>query len=646
MLKHIGNCSIGTHVSAKFCESMTNFRNGAISIVGHTVDHDRRSARTITLVTNFNEINAIRIATALLDGALDVVLGHALRLGSIHCKPQSRVGRDITAAQTRCHGNFPDEFGEKFATLFILGTFAMLDIGPFAMSCHLRVIPASARAKSYLVSRTNIAADKRFRRLIYIVRIFMLPEPGAYDNGYKFSAHHLKLRQMPDTEQETHNTEVTSPDFIQRARNLLDNVPNQEEIRAARLEGEEICHILKPLGLPRIMEAAVHLYPAARDGMLDDKALQKTAIPELPNLVQGLVQLGNFTLPIDWKPGEALATQQSEALRKMLLAVVSDARLVVARIAEQLYRLRQAKRAAPDIQRATAIQTQEIYAPLANRLGIWQLKWELEDLAFRFLEQETYTQIAKALKEKRVEREEFIGGVTAKLKEALWNNGIHAEITGRPKHIYSIWRKMQRKNAILEQIFDIRAVRILVDDVGQCYAALGIVHNIWAYLPGEFDDYIANPKSNDYQSLHTALIGPDGQIIEVQIRSHDMHRHAELGVAAHWRYKEGGASKAAFEKKIQMLRHLLEPADADVDLFDQIRGDVFEDRVYAVSPKGDVVEMPSGATPLDFAYHVHTQVGHRCRGAKVNGRIVPLTYQVQNGDKIEIITSKEEPATG
>ena len=325
----------------------------------------------------------------------------------------------------------------------------------------------------------------------------------------------------------------------------------------------------------------------------------------------------------------------------MLLAVVSDARLVVARIAEQLHRLRQAKTSPRKEQRALAIETQEIYAPLANRLGIWQLKWELEDLAFRFLEPKTYQQIARGLNEKRTEREEFITSVTATLQEVLWNNGIHAEISGRPKHIYSIWRKMQRKDKRLEQIFDVRAVRVLVRNVGECYAALGIVHNIWSYLPGEFDDYIANPKDNDYQSLHTALIGPEGQTVEVQIRSHEMHRHAELGVAAHWHYKEGGASKAIFEKKIRLLRQILEPTGADGDLLDQIKGDVFEDRVYAVSPKGDVVEMPAQATPLDFAYHVHTQIGHRCRGAKVNGRIVPLTYTVQNGDKIEIITGKQ-----
>jgi len=218
---------------------------------------------------------------------------------------------------------------------------------------------------------------------------------------------------------------------------------------------------------------------------------------------------------------------------------------------------------------------------------------------------------------------------------------VTAEISGRPKHIFSIWRKMQAKNRSLEHIFDVRAVRLLVEDVSQCYAALGVVHNLWSYLPGEFDDYIANPKDNNYQSLHTAVIGPDGQTVEVQIRTREMHRHAELGVAAHWRYKEGGDSRGAFDRKIRFLRHLLEPAEPDGDILDQIRGDVFEDRVYAVSPRGDVVEMPAGATPLDFAYHVHTQVGHRCRGAKVNGRIVPLTYKVQNGDRIEIITGKE-----
>jgi GTP pyrophosphokinase len=318
--------------------------------------------------------------------------------------------------------------------------------------------------------------------------------------------------------------------------------------------------------------------------------------------------------------------------------VVSDARLVLVRIAEQLCRLRRARDATEEEQRSIAIETREIYAALANRLGVWQLKWELEDLAFRYLEPDTYAEIAAALNEKREERIDFIDDVKATLRAELEKQGIKAEISGRPKHIYSIWRKMQRKDRGLEDLYDIRAVRILVDDVKDCYAALGAVHNLWPYLPGEFDDYIANPKDNDYRSLHTAVVGPQGKTIEVQIRSHDMHRQAELGVAAHWRYKEGRATPAAFDQKIRFLRQLLEPTADDADLLAQIRDEVFEDRVYGVTPKGDVVELPAGATPLDFAYHVHTQVGHRCRGAKVNGRIVPLTYHVQNGDKIEIIT--------
>ena len=280
-------------------------------------------------------------------------------------------------------------------------------------------------------------------------------------------------------------------------------------------------------------------------------------------------------------------------------------------------------------------------AALAHRLGVWQLKWELEDLAFRYAEPETYAEIAHALKEKRTERVGFIDKFKKKLYKELAAEGIKAEISGRPKHIYSIYRKMRRKDRGIEALYDIRAVRLLVDTVGDCYAALGIVHNLWSYIPGEFDDYIANPKDNDYQSLHPAVVGPEGNTVEIQIRTHDMHRHAELGVAAHWRYKEGGGAPAAFDQKIRFLRQLLEPTDRDEDLLDQIRDDFFEDHVYAVSPKGDVVELPANATPLDFAYHVHTQVGHRCRGAKVNGRLVPLTYHVQTGDHIEIITGSQ-----
>ena len=450
---------------------------------------------------------------------------------------------------------------------------------------------------------------------------------------------------MPVSDRENRQIGAEQADIIEKISEFVDALPNQAQIAPLRTESKEVCAILEPLGFPAVLLAAVHACPLVRKDIVSLRDFQKIHSAELPKLVEGLVQLSRFSLPQDWQPGEALAVQQSEALRKMLLAVVSDARLVLVRIAEQLYRLRLAKKSSRDEQRAIAIETQEIYAPLASRLGVWQLKWELEDLSLRYLEPETYQQLAKSLNEKRAERETYIREVIATLHDELLQNDIEGDITGRPKHIYSIRKKMQAKNRTVEQIFDMRAVRVLVDDVHQCYATLGVVHNLWPYLPGEFDDYVANPKDNNYQSLHTAVIGPQGKTVEVQIRTHEMHRHAELGVAAHWRYKEGGATKAAFDQKIQFLRQLLEPGDQDGDLLDKLRGDVFEDRVYAVSPRGDVVEMPANATPLDFAYHVHTQIGHRCRGAKVNGRIVPLTYKIQNGDKIEIITGKlEQPS--
>ncbi len=436
----------------------------------------------------------------------------------------------------------------------------------------------------------------------------------------------------------------TSEQLDDRVPALLAEVPDSAAAKAAIAEGKAIAEIVSMLGLSDQLLAAVRIYPFVRNELISEKTLQNSHLDDLSRIILGLVQLGRFELPPDWEPGESLAVSQSDALRKMLLAVVSDVRLVLVRIAEQLYRLRQAKSAPRAVQQQIALETREIYAALASRLGVWQLKWELEDLAFRYLEPETYQSIAAALNEKRTEREAFINQVKSLLQGELREQGIEAEISGRPKHIYSIWRKMQRKDAGLEALYDIRAVRLLVDDVKDCYAALGTVHNLWSYLPGEFDDYIANPKGNNYQSLHTAVIGPEGKTVEIQIRSHDMHRQAELGVAAHWRYKEGGGAEAAFDQKIRFLRQMLEPSDAagdSQDLLAQIRDDVFEDRVYAISPKGDVVELAANATPLDFAYHVHTQVGHRCRGAKVNGRIVPLTYRVQNGDKIEIITGSQ-----
>jgi len=434
---------------------------------------------------------------------------------------------------------------------------------------------------------------------------------------------------------------INDEGIVEAVRAYLDDLPDQDGLAPCIAEGCAIAQILEPLVLPNPIIAAVHAYPLFRDGLLDINYIQNSKIKDISRFILGLKQLDEFSLPRNWQPGEALAVQQSEALRKMLLAVVSDVRLVLVRIADQLYRLREAKDAPGELKEALALEAREIYAPLANRLGVWQLKWELEDLAFRYAESDTYAEIAHALKEKRTERVGFIEKFKKKLYKELAAEGIKAEISGRPKHIYSIYRKMQRKHRGIEALYDIRAVRLLVDTIGDCYAALGIVHNLWSYIPGEFDDYIANPKDNDYQSLHTAVVGPESKTVEIQIRTHDMHRHAELGVAAHWRYKEGGGAPAAFDQKIRFLRQLLEPTDRDEDLLDQIRDDFFEDHVYAVSPKGDVVELPANATPLDFAYHVHTQVGHRCRGAKVNGRIVPLTYHVQNGDHIEIITGSQ-----
>jgi GTP pyrophosphokinase len=445
---------------------------------------------------------------------------------------------------------------------------------------------------------------------------------------------------MVTREHENRRSSSERDDIVAVTRQWVRSLP-LSNAAPQKAEGEEVAAILRQLSLSPPLIAAAEIYPLLRDGLLRTDDLEATPLAELKDIVLGLSELGRVSLPPDWRPGEALAISQSEALRRMLLAMVSDVRLVLIRIAEQLYRLRAARDASHEQRKALAIETREIYAPLANRLGVWQLKWELEDLTFRYLEPETYTRIVRALNEKRAEREAALENVRRIFAAELAANEIGAVVSARPKHIYSIWRKMQRRDRGIEQIFDIRAVRILVDSVSDCYAALGVVHNRWSYLRGEFDDYIANPKENDYRSLHTAVIGPGNQVVEVQIRTQEMHAQAELGVAAHWRYKEGGSVKAAFDRKIRFLRQLLEPTERDGDLLEQIRGDVFEDRVYALSPKGDVVEMPAGATPLDFAYHVHTQVGHRCRGAKVNGRIVPLTYKVRNGDRIEIITAKE-----
>ncbi len=386
-------------------------------------------------------------------------------------------------------------------------------------------------------------------------------------------------------------------------------------------------HWTRLSGLPR--------EPPAAETRLSPTALQ---------LAADLGRLGQLSLPANWSATKGLNAQQAETLRKMLLAVAADPRLVVARLAEQLVRLRHARGLTPPEQQSLALQTREILAPLANRLGVWNLKWELEDLAFRYLEPEPYHRIARALSERRVDRERYIDSVCALLKRELRQAGVAAMVFGRPKHIYSIARKMQRKQLGFEQLFDVRAVRVVVDSIAECYAALGVVHGLWHYVAGEFDDYIATPKGNEYRSIHTAVIGPQDKSLEVQIRSRDMHEQAELGVAAHWRYKEGGTRDASYERKIEWVRRVLDPTqatDLDGDPIERLKIELFADRIYAMTPRGEVVDLPRGSTPLDFAYHVHTDLGHRCRGAKINGRIVPLNQPLANGEVVEIITGKQ-----
>ena len=412
---------------------------------------------------------------------------------------------------------------------------------------------------------------------------------------------------------------------------------------AVLARAEAVAGILEGLEADDDTVVGALLHPLLAGGVVDHETAAARLGEPAARFAQELESLGNFRISGQWSEDDRLSAVQAESLRKMLLAVITDPRLVLARLAEQLFDLRHADNLPPERRRQLARETREVYAPLANRLGIWHLKWELEDLAFRHLEPEEYRRIAACLNERRADRERYIEALKSELARALAEAGVEAEVTGRPKHIYSIWRKMQRKRLGFEQVFDVRAVRVLTRSVADCYAALGVVHGRWPYIPGEFDDYIATPKDNDYRSLHTAVIGPASLPVEVQIRTFEMHEHAELGVAAHWRYKEG-VRESGYDRKVQWLRELLAPApasEAEPDFLDRVRAELFEDRVYVLSPKGDVVDLPAGATPIDFAYHVHTSLGHRCRGARVNGRLVPLDHRLANGEVVEIIAAKQ-----
>ena len=411
-----------------------------------------------------------------------------------------------------------------------------------------------------------------------------------------------------------------------------------------------VAGILAELRMDPPVIAAALLHDVAEDTGVTLEEIRREFGEEVARLVDGVTKLKYIDrLRAQPEDGEARRTtrdeQSAENIRKIFFAMVEDPRVVLIKLADRLHNMRTLGALPPEKQKRIARETLEIYAPLANRLGIWQLKWELEDLAFRYLEPEKYREIARAIDERRAERERHIQQIVERIQARLAEEGIQAEVTGRAKHIYSIYRKMLRKGVSFDQVYDVRAVRIIVNTVPECYQVLGIIHSMWRPIPKEFDDYIANPKDNSYRSLHTAVMLEDGKTLEVQIRTWEMHWEAEYGIAAHWLYKEQVSKRdLAFEKKVAWLRSLLEwrnEVTSAKEFVESLKTDVFEDRIYVFTPKGDVIDLPRGSTPIDFAYHIHTELGHRCRGARVNGRWVPLNYVLQMGDQVEIIPAKQ-----
>ncbi|OOG23880.1 GTP diphosphokinase [Thioalkalivibrio denitrificans] len=400
----------------------------------------------------------------------------------------------------------------------------------------------------------------------------------------------------------------------------------------------DVAETLRLLGVDRETLVATLLLDAYMHGRLSEAGMRERFGASVAGLVRSVHWMLTFK---EETPGAAAGPEQAERLRRLLLAVVEDVRAVLIKLAYRVQRLRLMAREPDEEAKAYARETLEVFAPLAHRLGIGQLKWEMEDLSFRILEPDEYRRVAKLLEESRTERESYILDFTGRLESALSAEGIDAKVLGRPKHIHSIWRKMQRKQLDFEELYDLRAVRVIVDRISTCYTVLGVVHGLWPHIPQEFDDYIANPKDNGYQSLHTAVIGPKAKVVEVQIRTQEMDDFAELGVAAHWRYKEGGREDLAMARAIGSLRRLLDNREDDEVLMDSFRSELFQDRVFVLTPRGDVVDLPKGSTPLDFAYAIHTEVGHRCRGAKVDGRIVPLTYTLRSGQRIEVLTTRQ-----
>jgi len=422
-----------------------------------------------------------------------------------------------------------------------------------------------------------------------------------------------------------------------------------------------VASILAELRVPSEVIIAALLHDTVEDTSLTLDDIRRDFGDTIARLVDGVTKLtqlprvsrGNETTIPEHTKDEVLTTEQisrrkremaNENLRKTLLSMGDDPRVVLIKLADRLHNMRTLGFTSPEKQRRIARETMDIFAPLANRLGIWQMKWELEDLCFRYLEPEKFKEIAEQLAERREIREKQINDIKENLRTLLEKNGIKAEVSGRPKHIYSIYKKMQGKGKTFELVRDLRAVRLIVADVPSCYATLGVIHTTWRPIPNEFDDYIANPKDNFYRSLHTAVIYTDGRPLEVQIRTTEMHQEAEYGIAAHWRYKEGGSRDQTYEQRISSLRRMMdwrqEVTDAQ-DFVDGMKTDVFQDRVYVFTPRGDIIDLAAGSTPIDFAYHVHTDIGHRCRGAKINGKLVSLDHPLKTGDQVEILTSKQ-----
>ena len=466
--------------------------------------------------------------------------------------------------------------------------------------------------------------------------------------AHQQSEEHYSLAQFDVEQWAKQELLLTNPQSYEKFKDVWDfcfeNSAGAPEQLYCFKSAIEMVEILSTLSMDVNSLSAALLLP-----FLESKIIRREDIPEdfdreITHIISSIIRMKDLRQLRAIRNGNA-TTEQIDSIRRMLLAMVNDFRSVVIKIAERITYLRNLMNAPKEEQVLAAKECFNIYAPLANRLGIGQLKWELEDFCFRYLYPDQYRMIAIKLQEKRLDRELYINKFVKTLQDLMNQDHIHAEVYGRPKHIYSIWRKMERKHLQFEELYDIRAVRIICDRVEDCYNALGIVHSHYKHIAKEFDDYVANPKPNGYQSIHTVVYGPQDKTIEIQIRTEQMHNDAELGIAAHWKYKEGTTDKmTAYDQRISWLRQLLtwqKEMSESGEIQEAVRSQIFDDRVYVFTPKGDVVDLPAGSTPLDFAYHIHSDVGHRCIGAKVNGRIVPFTYMLKIGDQVEVITQKQ-----